>query len=284
MKQVTNSVDSESTPDITHIERMRVFEAIGFNIKQDIADRSKMEHKLVATWDEGSRWKHPMCKVCGLEIKDILIEKFKAFGGDFDLTQTVCDDCKPIVDQHYQSKVRTKWDDECPAIYKGIIDGWDSKIGHINVEASKKVTSWEYQNKGMHIYGPSGKGKTTAIWKLYKSIEEKHGFTPVVINAVPLARLLAKQAKDLSSPSAWLFKCRILIIDDFGKEKMTASFAAMIYELINHRYENFKPMIITSKYDSKNLLKRFKESSDDSLGFDICRRISDVCVPVNFDE
>jgi len=276
--------NQDSTSDISYLERQRVSEATGFDIQQQLANRSKMENRMVGAWDGSRRWEYPLCRVCGETIKDILVVKFELWENPFEVTQTVCDNCKQLVDDHYESTVKTKWDTKCPLIYRKIIQSWDKSIDHINVEASKKVTAWEYQNRGMYLYGSSGKGKTTAIWKLYQRIEDTHGFVPVVINSVPLARILAKQAKDLGSPDAWLCNCRVLIIDDFGKEKMTTSFAAMIYELINYRYEQFKPIILTSKFDSKNLLQRFSNSSNDSLGFDICRRISDVCEPINFDK
>jgi len=276
---------ADSTSNTTQLECDHVHKAVGFSIKKERHERSRMESKMAETWDGKKEWKPKLCKICGNSIQDSLDDgDYEVFGRKFDFTVTICNDCKPIADLHYDITAKTKWNENCPEMYKRIICQWDKSLGHININASQQVTSWEYQNKGLYVYGPSGKGKTTAIWKLYKTIEEAHGFVPIIMNAVPLARELAQHAKDLSGPDSLLYKCNVLIIDDFGKEKMTESFSAMIYELINYRYENFKPMIITSKYDSKNLLKRFQESSNDSLGFDICRRISDVCVPVNFDE
>ena len=105
---------------------------------------------------------------------------------------------------------------------------------------------------------------------------------PVFINSVKLTRLMSQKAKEMAGPHSFLCNCRVLIIDDFGKEKMTAAAASMLWELIDWRYHHFKPTIYTSKFDSKKIVERFKDSSSDSLGFDICRRIAATCEPVKF--
>ena len=43
--------------------------------------------------------------------------------------------------------------------------------------------------------------------------------------------------------------CRVLFIDDLFKGKITESDINIMFEIINHRYLNYKPIIVTSEYN-----------------------------------
>lgn len=48
----------------------------------------------------------------------------------------------------------------------------------------------------------------------------------------------------------------LLIIDDLGKEQVTEWSVSMLYSIINERYENMKPIIITTNYNEDDLIRR----------------------------
>lgn len=52
----------------------------------------------------------------------------------------------------------------------------------------------------------------------------------------------------------------MLILDDVGKEKQTEWSQSIMFDVINHRYENMKPIIITSNFSSKELERYFGEA------------------------
>lgn len=52
----------------------------------------------------------------------------------------------------------------------------------------------------------------------------------------------------------------MLILDDVGKEKQTEWSESMMFDIINHRYENMKPTIITSNFSSRELERYFGEA------------------------
>lgn len=52
----------------------------------------------------------------------------------------------------------------------------------------------------------------------------------------------------------------LLILDDVGKEKQTEWSESVMFDVINHRYENMKPVIITSNFSSRELEDYFGEA------------------------
>lgn len=52
----------------------------------------------------------------------------------------------------------------------------------------------------------------------------------------------------------------MLILDDVGKEKQTEWSQSIMFDIINHRYENMKPTIITSNFSSRELQRYFGEA------------------------
>ena len=55
----------------------------------------------------------------------------------------------------------------------------------------------------------------------------------------------------------------LLVIDDLGKEKATEWTLATLYAIIDGRYDRAMPTIITTNYDTKNLIKRITPKEGD---------------------
>ena len=51
-----------------------------------------------------------------------------------------------------------------------------------------------------------------------------------------------------------LKKCELLVIDDIGKEQATDWSTAQLYAIINDRYENQRPVIITTNFNENDLI------------------------------
>lgn len=63
-------------------------------------------------------------------------------------------------------------------------------------------------------------------------------------------------------------KCRLLLIDDLFKGKITQSDINIMFEIINYRYLNYLPMIISSEFSINKLLE-----FDEAIG----SRIYEMC-------
>jgi len=275
------------TATIEQTEQARVYEATGFRIQDEERQRSSMEREMVKTWQGEDRWEKGKCKVCGFQLPyDDDDVDYQGIKGIF---TTVCDGCGEITDEHFDgdggkvASLTPKWSENCPLLFQDITLNLDLSRNDINLVSYKKVADWRYNKQGMYISGDSGKGKTAAIWALCRNIERETGTAPQVIKAVALAGRLARSAKDLDvTQVTWMIRRKVLIIDDLGKEKITPSFTAQLFEVINGRYEQFRPTIVTTKFRGESLKKRFSNIGEDSTGNDIIRRLGQTCEAIDF--
>lgn len=74
-----------------------------------------------------------------------------------------------------------------------------------------------------------------------------------------------------------LSKCGLLILDDLGKEKASEWVVELIYSVINTRYEDVRPVIITSNYTMEELIAHMTISEDDVTASAIVSRIYEMC-------
>ena len=276
------------------LEVNRVYQAANYIVKSEHKDRSAMQRMMVKTWDGMDSHREGFCRICNSDLGDDFKFTIPIFcERPVELIANVCDICVLLVDDHYgdgvkkakvESEMSPKWDELCPLKFKAIVESFDPTGSKIDVPSYEIVSQWIYSRKGMYITGDSGLGKTAALWNLFRRLERQTGKAPKFIKATHLARQLARAAKDSEdNPIKWLSRYKVLIIDDLGKEKITTSFSAQLFDVIDARYENHRPTIITTKFGGKALMQRFTEKGDDSTGNDIVRRLADSCKSVHFD-
>jgi len=272
---------------IGQIEANNVARLTGLNIHPDPAHRSRYELQLARTWGAGGSdaWEvgQPRCKVCKSVI-DPTPFRINCFDNEMSFAITCCDKCMDLAREHFDGEksahatisLTPKWDSDCPPKTR------DAIIGHlppaIDKAAFKRFTAWRpFDRKGLAARGPSGAGKTTALWALARELE-REGFNPIVLTGVELGRILSKAARDIEAVD-WLCRARVLMIDDIGKEKLTSAMAALLWEVLDKRYGLGLPLILTSRFTGDELKQRFGE---EYLGEDIIRRIRELCSGVSF--
>lgn len=256
------------------IEVERVASAVGVTIEADPAKRSELHQRMVRTWDGTREWQSGLCKVCGQPFHD---EPHEWEG--LNLTATVCADCAPLVTDHYSPDRQVRevtltpwWDKYCPAVYREFITA-HALPPAVNRRAYERVQGFTAScERGMVLIGPSGSGKTLALWAKARDLE-KSGVRPVFLSAVEFARRLATSARDLQREN-WLAECRVLIVDDVGKEKLTNAVASLMWEVLDARVNERKPTLISTRFRGAAFVDRF---SDAVIGEDIRGRISDSC-------
>jgi DNA replication protein DnaC len=271
-------------PTHDEYEAIAVYDAVGISIEHRAEFRSDMEKRLAKRWGDGvAKWENGQCKICAkkLETAKGVIEMF---GEEVVFTYGCCEDCTSIRDAHYNRGSKTaevvsrtpQWDEHCPLLFKELIEDVPDSI---DKQAFETVSAWTpgSSGKGMIMIGHSGRGKTTALWSLARELERKQ-IKAVFVTAVELQRLLSEAARDIKDVKA-LTHARVLIIDDLGKEKLTAAVAALLWELIDSRYANRRPIILSTRYGGKDFEARF---GDAVLGIDIRRRLVECCEQIVF--
>lgn len=193
---------------------------------------------------------------------------------------TPCSFCGESVDAHwmYDEWETTDMHDECKSLmakYKSIgIDERFWKLPDFKVEAGNKtaydaVTDFiNDQSKGLFLFGRAGTGKTHLAVKIAQELDGAK------FQKVPKLMLELKANFDGSGYEneiiiEKLSNVPVLILDDMGAEKASDWVAETMYILIDERYGNMKPTVITSNYSPSELAQRF--------GDRIVSRIMEMC-------
>lgn len=130
----------------------------------------------------------------------------------------------------------------------------DMRMPKITNICKKYVMTWDYvysQNHGMILHGDTGTGKTFYAACIANALAER-GINVLMTN---IPALISKMSHDFESEKEdvlyRLSKVPLLIIDDFGVERVSDYTTEKIYEIIDTRYRSGKPLIITTNQDTE---------------------------------
>jgi len=117
---------------------------------------------------------------------------------------------------------------------------------------------------GYYFWGNVGAGKTYTAAILANELMKQH-FVEVLFLKMPeaVARIKKSFGSDKKDSDKNLFEkmrdAEMLILDDLGIEKVSDWLADEIYQVVEHRYSNNLPMIITSNQSLDDLAKIYRE-------------------------
>ena len=120
------------------------------------------------------------------------------------------------------------------------------------------------ERNGLFITGEFGTGKTHLAAAIANALLSK-GEPVVFATMIDLLQKL-KDSFEKGGEGDLLrvyVAADLLIIDDLGKEQPTEWATTKIYQIINARYEDFKPTIITSNYSLDELVNRMTPKTGD---------------------
>ena len=135
--------------------------------------------------------------------------------------------------------------------------------------------------KGLLLHGPVGTGKTHLvaaiidyIARMHKRQFEGNMIFITLINLLAELRYSVQERSKTESIIREYQKCSLLIVDDFGTEKETDWTAETIYNIINYRYEEAKPTLITTNANIEEFFEYFDER--------LASRLMEICtiIPV----
>ena len=145
---------------------------------------------------------------------------------------------------------------------------------------SKKFTNSRFVEVGLLLYGSSGTGKTFASACIGNHLM-RNGKTVMALNlGLYLNKLKSEWSRAETEILDKISKCDLLIIDDFGTEKVTEWVLEKVFFLIDARYRMRKPFIISTNLQYKtdeNICEIHKV-----FGKRIRDRINEVCCPILF--
>lgn len=143
-------------------------------------------------------------------------------------------------------------------------------------------TNWkENAAKGwwLYLWGNIGAGKTHTATAVSNELIQNHLVQVLFLNLWEVAQRVKNTfEKETKQQDSTLFedmkKVELLVIDDIGVEKVSDWLAEQIYLVVNHRYENRLPMIVTSNQSLEDLARTHRPQ--------ICSRLQEMCRVVKF--
>ena len=133
-------------------------------------------------------------------------------------------------------------------------------------------------NVGLLLYGNVGSGKTYIACSIANAIITEYSYNVKMRNFAQILNDLQKGGftLDRNEYIEQITNPALLILDDFGIERITEYALEQIYNVINARYLKARPTIITTNLNFKDIEQ---EQEDIMLGR-IYSRIIEMCLPL----
>ena len=151
-------------------------------------------------------------------------------------------------------------------------DGINGDMTMVSLNYVKHFDEFAKDGKGIIFYGGVGVGKTFYAGCIANALIDK-GYSVIFTNFSSLAAQI--YGADKQAYLNKLSKCDLLIIDDLAAERETEYMGELIQMVIDRRYMNDKPIIITT-----NLTNAQLKEQQNIRRARIYSRLFEMCLPV----
>jgi DNA replication protein DnaC len=134
---------------------------------------------------------------------------------------------------------------------------------------------------GLLFHGVTGVGKTRGIWEIVKKLWSEKTLKDrqldfKFLTMRKLEGLIEKSFEERSHAGMIdsLIETELLVLDDFGKERLTQRMASDLFSVIDERSTGRRATIISTNFNGSTLLERF-DGRDKETGNAMIRRFKD---------
>ena len=137
------------------------------------------------------------------------------------------------------------------------------------------------RGKGLWLMGGTGTGKTT-LGMLIASEALKAGKSVGIYFAPKLLTRIRQTYQEADQENAYarfferVTSVDLLYIDDLGSERRTDWVVEQLYAVINERYENQRPMLVTSNAKGE-IIDEGQQQLEDQIGGRTISRLIEIC-------
>lgn len=146
----------------------------------------------------------------------------------------------------------------------------NAKIEDAPESIRTRVEEIKTTRKGLFIFGGVGTGKTHIAYAIARHIYGQKTQVQVLNSAELMDNIRRGYDKPFDETFEELMKYRgLIILDDVGSEKLTEWVAERFYLLVNRKYNQMVPIIMTSNFSIQQLAER--------IGERVASRIVEMC-------
>ena len=147
--------------------------------------------------------------------------------------------------------------------YPGDLDGVPCKAIMAQTLENCKNYAEEFSSysPNLLLFGGTGVGKTHISKAIAKKVAE-NGFDVIYMSAPDLFTALEKERFSQETPAEnmnSIVKCELLVIDDLGAEPSIKNGDDLLYTVINERYANNLPILITTNLSKDQVSVRYED-------------------------
>ena len=130
--------------------------------------------------------------------------------------------------------------------------------------------------RSLYVHGPNGTAKSSFAGCLASALSEGGVGVYWVNSRHLITEMQGTYGGRWSDALDRARGCRVLFLDDIGKEQPTAYAISMLYELVEARYGALRPIVATSNFDRAALAARWA-AADAETAEAIVSRLCDGC-------
>ncbi len=221
------------------------------------------------------------CRECGQAIKNQ-----RTIVGSCEIIQRTCDKCLEKEEERYRKEQQLRLQLARKRRYESIcsknMQTFNPQQSPSNHQLTERVLRWQKGPQGLLIHGATGSGKTRVLWQLIKRLIVDDGCTVKAYRATELARAIETSYRQPTGHDTFiqsLIQAEIFMLDDLGKFKWTERVEADLFDIIDGRTANDKPILVTTQYVGETLAKRFLDPETASATI---RRLREYCECIDF--
>jgi hypothetical protein len=214
------------------------------------------------------------CRCCGQPLPDL--EPLILFGRTFKIKPTVCGRCG---EESKEPAEPTRWERICPDEYQRTdVNRLENELGHRGYDTTwiRSALVWQYGPRGLLVAGPTGAGKSRAMWMLLRRLLDQEHRSFAWLNAVRFRSGLQAAARDGATESfvQRLAGVQVLYWDDLGQTHLTGAASEMLLHIVEERTAGRRPILATTQYSAEQLEFQFERPE---MGQAVRRRLNEFC-------
>lgn len=161
------------------------------------------------------------------------------------------------------------------------LDADNKRIYKIGTRYCEKWDEMKKKNVGLMLYGSPGTGKTFVSFAIANKLLEQ--MVPVIaISSIGLLNKIKDSYNSYGEEGQveiikTLSNASLLVIDDLGAENETPWVKSKLYEILDSRYRDGKPLIVTTNLTREQLKKKLTTDDGITRTYD---RLVEMCVQI----